>query len=69
MTEVVAFYEGFSAIYIRETGFQGLISRLFRGGGSLNLQNDLKNPLQALFGILEDKKYNSKNNSNGKICF
>lgn len=37
LTEVVAFYMGPTVIYIWGTSFQGLISKLLKGGGSSSL--------------------------------
>ena len=68
LTEVVVFYMGLFAIHIKETGFQGLISRLCRGDESFSLQNGLKNLLQVLFSIFGDRECSRKDNSNGKVC-
>lgn len=37
LTEVIILYAGFAVVYVQKAGFQGLISRLLKGGGSSNL--------------------------------
>lgn len=78
LTEVVAVYMGFSVIYVWEMDLQKLISELLGGSGSwsnsksrsasLSLKNNLKNPLQVIFGILMDINSNSRDNSNKRFC-
>ena len=48
-------------------GFQGLISKLLRGGGSLSLQNNLKNLLQVFFGVLRVGRCSNKDNKNKNV--
>ena len=67
LTEVVALHIRLFAIYAWKTSFQGFISRLFTGGESLSLQNNLKNVLQVFFGIFRDRKCSSRDNSNKKV--
>lgn len=64
LTEVIAFYIGFSVIYVYLAGFQRLVLGLLRGSESLSLQNGLENLLQVLLGVFEDRGYSGKDNSN-----
>lgn len=67
LIKVITFYMRLFMVYIQGTGFQGLISRLFGVCGSLSPQNSLKNPLQVLLSIFEDKECSGRDDNNKKI--
>ena len=69
LIEVIAFHVRFFAVYILETGFQGLVLGLFGDNKSSNLQNGLENLLQIVFGILGDRRCGDKDNNNKYVCF